>query len=221
MIIDLNKDKVLLTDLLQNGYTDMDIYREEPITFRDKNLMLVVKPVEFMKHDVLLNDMAKLITRYNNIFAQIDELNAYNYDNKDAVKELINKIGLFSTGKYYRNFKKDAFNFVCKWAYTGKVQKVVNLKRSKRQAKKFLSYVEPSTFIHILFLLFVFNFDIVKKNTIEFMKMFQEESGKKGSQRSGMSSQPSKNKAAVMPKYSTRPFNKLTLDLLEKQSEMN
>jgi hypothetical protein len=214
-----NKKRIQLTELLQDNFTDLDIYREKPMTFKNGEIILVIKPVGFIEHDKLLKDMAQLLIRYFEIFNTVDELTAYNYKANEAIKILINKMAIYTATKKYSKFKKDASKFICKWAFISKEKKVIELKHDKRLCKKFLKIIEPSEFIYILFLIFVFNFDIVKKNTIEFLKMFQSEgvmNSKQDIQLTG-----SKDKVVQMPKYSEKPFSKSILKLLEEQSRMN
>lgn len=206
-----------LTELMQNNFTDLDQYRERPFVFRNGKIMLIVKPVSYKEHDWFLQDMATLVMKYNKIFQNIDFLNAYNFTDKDAVNTIIKKVSIFTANKQYSMFKKDAGKFIIRWAFVSKIKKNIIPKHNKRLCKKFINLIEPSEFIYILFLLFVFNFSLVKKNTIEFLKMFQIESIGK----TDMSSTSTSKEAAQMPKYSEKPYSKSTLDLFEQQSRLN
>jgi hypothetical protein len=220
MIINLNKElKIKLTDIMQDNYTDLDLYREKPLYFDNKKYIVAVKAVPFKEHDIFLQEMARLIFEHYEIFISLDFLNSYNYKDAKAVNTLMEKVGIFTAEQRYTHFKKDAFKFMTKWTFVSKKKAVLNFKRNKRLSKKCLKKIEPSEFIYILFLLFVYNFDIVKKNSIEFLKMFrggieiENQTMEKSS--SGIS-----KKVIAMPKFSPKPFSKSTLNLLEEQSKL-
>lgn len=213
------KTQLLLTDLMQSEVTDLDIYREKPFVFNQGKLLLVVKPVSFREHDLFLKDMARLILEFYEIFNTLDFLNSYNYKEEKAVSTLIQKISIFTAEKSYSKFKKRSIEFVTKWAYITRKKKVVKLKHNKGLCKKFLKDAEPSEFIYILFLLFVMNFDIVKKNTIHFMEMFRKDITIESSTQTDTLSPGISTKVVVMPKYSPSPYDASTLNLLEQQSK--
>jgi len=220
MIVSLNKQvKLKLTDIMQEDYTDLDLYREKPIYFDNKKYILIVKPVSFKNHDIFLCEMARLIFANYDIFAALDFLNSYNYKDKNAVNTLIEKIGIFTADKKYTKFKKDALKFIAKWIYISKRKETLTPKHNKRKARKCLDDIEPSEFIYILFLLFVYNFDIVKKNSIEFLKMFRGGIEIEGQKLENSSFGTSK-KVLAIPKYSPKPFSKSTLKLIEEQSKL-
>ena len=69
MIVGLNKQTQLkLTDLMQDSHTDLDLYREKPVVFDNKEMLLIVKPVLFREHDTFLKEMAELIFEHYTIF---------------------------------------------------------------------------------------------------------------------------------------------------------
>ena len=221
MLITLNKQtKLKLTDIMQDNYSDLDLYREKPIFFENDGLILTIKPVPFREHDIFLKEMASLIFEHYEIFQTIDFLNAYNYQDPDSVNKLMQKIGVFTADKKYGIFRKEARKFVIKWAFISKKKATIKPKHSRSKIKKFLESVEPSEFIYMLFLLFVYNFDIVKKNTIEFLKMFRTNIEIESQvQKSDTSSVGTLRKVVAMPKFSQSPFSKSTLNLLEEQSK--
>ena len=222
MLITLNKQNQLkLTDLIQNNYTDLQLYREEPMLFDNGKYVLVVKPVPYREHDIFLKDMANLIYDHYTIFSQMEFLSAFNYRSDEALSEIIKKTGVFTADNKYSLFKKDSMKFVTKWGFISKKKDVLKPVHSKRKIKAFLDDVEPSEFIYIIYLTFVYNFDIVKKNTGEFLKMFKGDITVEESSPliQDMSSTGISKRVVVMPKFSREPFSKSTLNLLEEQSQ--
>jgi len=218
----LNKQTQLkLTDLMQDQITDLDIYREKPFVFDNgQGLLLIVKPVLFKEHDIFLKDMSKIIIENYEIFANLDFLSHENYKEKESVDKLVAKVSIYTANKKYSVFKKRATKFILKWSFVNKKKRIIKYTHNKRLCKQFLNSIEPSEFVYILFLLFVMNFDIVKKNLLELMKMFQKDLIIEFNIQMGTSSLGILEKVVVMPKYSVEPFNKLTLDLLEQQSKI-
>jgi hypothetical protein len=210
-----------LTNLMQDQNTDLDIYREKPFVYDNgRGLLLIVKPLSFLEHDIFLKAMAKLIISYYEIFMNLDFLSNQNYKDKDTINNLTAKVGIFTADKKYRAFKKSAIKFVTKWAYVSKKKNKIDLNHDKKLCKKIIKTMEPSDFIYILFLLFVYNFDIVKKNLLGFMEMFKQDVTLEYNLQTGISSRGILEKVVAMPKYSVEPFNKSTLDLLEQQSKI-
>jgi hypothetical protein len=80
--------------------------------------------------------------------------------------------------------------------------------------------LQADELIYILFLLFVYNFDIVKKNCIEFIGMFQLQEQKKKKKLSDRVQSLMKEKTwEDLPKVcTTKPFSKEQLDLIEAMS---
>lgn len=222
MLITLNrKTQLKLTDLVQDNYTELDLYREKPMLFDDGKRVLIIKPVPFRVHDKFLKEMAEIIFDHYHLFKQIDFLTAFNYKSKTAMNKVMQKVELFTANKTYKKFKKDASKFVEKWTYISKKKEILKPKRNRKKVRKFLEDVEPSEFIYMVYLLFVYNFDIVKKNSIEFLKMFTGGVElEKTIQQSETSSFGTLRKAVVMPKFSEKPYSRSTLNLLEEQSKL-
>ena len=168
----LNKDrKTKLTDLMQDQFQDLSIVRDKPLIFNnERGLLLIIQPVMYVEHDLFLKDMAKIIVKYYEIFESLNFLNTLNYQDKEEVNKLVSNVSIFTANKKYSKFKKDTLKFVSKWAFVSKVKTSIGLKHKPRLCKKYLKTITPSEFIHILFLIFVMNFDIVKKNLIELMR---------------------------------------------------
>lgn len=220
MIVTLNKKTQLkLTDLVQDNYTDIDLYREKPMLFDNGTWILIIRPVPYREHDIFLKEMAALIFEHYEIFHELEFLSAFDYKSDEAMSKVVEKVGIFTANKKYSIFKKDSINFVKKWGYISKKKEYLTPERKPKKIKRFLEDVEPSEMIYILYLIFVFNFDIVKKNTIEFLKMFTGDITLETST-PGTSSDGTSKRVVVMPKFSRKPFSKSTLNLLEKQSQM-
>lgn len=208
---------------MQDQFTDLAILREKPLVFTnsvDNRLVLVVKPVLFKEHDKFLKDMATLIVNHYEIFSTLDFLNHQTYKDQEAITAIIDHVQVFTADIRYTIFKRQATSFIKRWAYVSKKKRTVVLKHNSRLCKRFLNNTEPAEFLHILFLLFVMNFDIVKKNLIELVKIFQTDLTIESSIPTGISSHGISEKVVLMPKYSVRPFNESTLNLLEQQSKM-
>lgn len=222
--------KINLTEMMQGNYTDLDIYRRKPEMFRSGNYAIVIAPVTLEKHDKLLNDIGVLLYRYHPIFENLEFLSHSNYKDQNELSKLIEQMNVFNLTQpyFYSKFKKEAMKFILKWAYVIKIPNhisdnennptKIDLMKSKRICKKVLNKTAPDTFIKILFLIFVYNFDLVKKNTLEFLKMFQRKSQEET--KSDISFSGNKGKVVPMPKYSKKPFNKSALNSLEKQSRL-
>lgn len=217
----LKNKKIKLTELLQDQFPDLSIARDKPLIFEngEKGLLLIIKPVLYMEHDIFLKDMAKLILKHYEIFGTIDFLNSDNYLDKNAMEKIISKISIFEANKKYSLFKKDTVRFLSRWAYVTKKKRMVKFEHNKRLCKKYLKHLDPSEFINILFLTFVRNFDIVKKNLLELMKIMHITIQNSNPQM-GMSSPGMLKEAVVMPKFSQKPYPESTLNLFEQQSKM-
>ena len=214
------KTQLKLTDLMEDNFTDLDIYREKPFVFESNDILLIVKPVLFKEHDRFLKDMSKLIIEHYEIFLNIDFLSNANYRDKGVVDDLVAKFNIYTADAQYTRFKKNARNFILKWAFVSKKRSMIKLQHNKRLCKKFIDFCDPSEFIYILFLLFAYNFSIVKKNLLEFMKMFKLNMTIESNIQMGTSSLGTSEKVVLMPKFSREPFSASTLNLLEQQSKI-
>lgn len=214
--------RIEITKLMQDQFTDMDIIREKPIVFdnSESNILLIVKPVLFKEHDKFLQDMARIIIENYEVFKDINFLSINNYDKEEDISELINKVNIFTASKEYKKFKKQSMKFIEKWAFVSRRKNLIELSHNKNLCKKYIEGTDPSEFIHILFTLFVMNFDIVKKNLMEFLKVFRINLNINSNSQMDISSRGISRKAVVMPNYSPKPFNESTLNLLEQQSKM-
>lgn len=222
-MLDVNK-RTKLTELLQdNLFTDISIIREDPLVFNNsayKNILLVVKPVLFKEYDKFLKDMAEIIVYNYEIFKEVKFLSVTDYKKEETIEDLIQKINLFNVTKEFITFKTQAIKFISRWAFVTKKRKYVKLKHNPRLCKKYIEGTDPSEFIHILFTLFVMNFDVVKKNLIEFLKVFRKNRDIDLTIQTDISSRGTSQKGVVMPKYTPEPFNESTLSLLEQQSKI-
>lgn len=220
MILDNNR-KIKLTDLMQDQFQDLSIVRDKPLIFdNERGLLLIIQPVMYIEHDLFLKDMAKIIVKYYEIFESLNFLNTLNYKDKEEINKLVSKVSIFTANKKYSEFKKDTVKFVSKWSFVSKIKRKVGLKHKPRLCKKYLKTVTPSEFIHILFLIFVMNFDIVKKNLIELMRTIHIKVTTDSNTMMDMSSPGILKKVVVMPKFSPNPLPESTLSLLEQQSKM-
>ncbi len=218
----LNADKrTELTDLMQKNFTDLDIARDEPFKFKSGKWLLIVDSVRLLEHDKFLVDMFRLLMRHKQIFYHIDFLTSYNLKDENEIKRLINQVLVFQANKTYSDFIMDSVKFICRWAKVARIrgESVDNPKKSVRRARKVLLTMKPDTFIYVLFLVFVRNYDIVKKNTLGFLQMFMPEGAT--SSPTETSSSASKREVPRMPKFSATPYPESTLKIFEQQSKMH
>lgn len=217
MVVYLNDNKIKIKEIVQDNYTDFDILKEKPVSFKKGNYYIIAAPVRFIEHDEFLQQMASLMIKYYEIFKQIDLLTAFNYNKPGVMEQVMNSLTIFQASKKYKKFMKDVFKFCVKWCYVAK-EGNNEAKKNKRLAKKIILQFNPSEIIYLLYVLFVFNFDIVKKNTIQFLAMFTGQEMQDSQLQSDISSAGTKDKALKMPPYSENPFQASVLDLLEEQS---
>ena len=217
MIVYLNDNKIKIKELIQDNYSDLDIMKEKPIAFKKGNYYIIAAPVRFIEHDEFLQHMASLMVKYYEIFQQIDLLTSFNYNKPGIMEQVINSLAIFQASKKYKKFMKDVFKFCAKWSCVAK-ESDKEAKRNKRLVKKVIMQFNPSEIIYLLYVLFVFNFDIVKKNTIQFLAMFTGQEIKDEQWHSGTLSAGTSKKVLKMPQYSENPLPRSVLDLLEEQS---
>jgi|GEM_PF-2199526 len=212
------RDHYTLQELLQENYTDLDLYREKPLMFRRGRQFLLVEPVSYGDHPAFLKAMAELVIRYRQIFAEIDFLSSANYNDQSVIKDLTTKVLLFNADKNYRKFMKDVERFIVRWAFFAEEQgNDVRRIKGTRICRRFLADFKADEIIHILFAMFVFNYDIVKKKTLEFFALFADEA----TSAKRKSSSTSRRKAFRLPKFSEQPFSKSVWRSLEKRSRMH
>lgn len=224
-MLDYTKRKQL-TELMQKNFTDLDIERDEPFKYKSKKLLLIVDSVKLLEHSNFLISMFNLIATHKQIFATVDFLTAQTYADKNEIQKAINQVMVFQANKQYGKFIHDSRNFISQWGYIAKIKKTYEdgrlllgpIKRKPRWIKKFLLEVKPDEFLEILFLVFVRNYDIVKKNLLGFLQMFQMEDVMSAK---GTSSTPSRKEEHQMPKFSKSPYPKHVLEEFERQSKMH
>jgi hypothetical protein len=219
----LNADKrTELTDLMQKNFTDLDIARDEPFKFRSGKWLLIVDSVRLLEHDKFLMGMFEIVMANYQILANVDFLTAYNLSDQGVIRKLIDQVQIFKASVGYGKFIKQATKFVCRWASVAKIDGdriVAGPKRNPRWAKAVIKSMEPDVFIHVLFLMFVRNYDIVKKNTLGFLQMFVPELNM--NTQTGTSSSALKKEVPRMPKFSPTPYPASTLKIFEQQSKMH
>lgn len=199
-------------EILQENVNDFDIMREKPITFRAGGQFLVCCPIRYYEHPRFLNDMTMLLVKYSEIFSKAQFLNSKEFRRKTQIERAVATVTLFSHKKYYKNFiRKEIHNFIRKWSFAIKNEKLVKISRWK--AKKFLSAFSVDEILQIFFTIYVFNFDIVKKKTSEFLsQIILPES----QQNTTISNITTKSSAPKIPRYSAKPMRKSDLDSLDQ-----
>lgn len=209
-----------LTDLMQKHFTDLDIERDEPFKFRSGKWLLVLDTVKLLEHHQFLTEMFNLVVKHKQVFFNVDFLTAYNLKEPSEIKRLVNQVMVFQANTLYADFIKDSLRFVSEWGYVCKVsgEEVGKAKRRPWIIRRVLKQMTPDTFIYVLFLTFVRNYDIVKKNTLNFLQLFQPEGT---SLPKGTTSQNSKRQVPQMPKYSPSPYPREILEQFAQQSKMH
>jgi hypothetical protein len=218
--------KAELTDLMQKNFTDLDIARDEPFKFRSGKWLLIVDSVRLLEHDRFLLGMFEIVQKHFQILANVDFLTAYNLSDQNVIRKLIDQVQIFKAAVGYSQFLRQSVKFVCRWASVAKVKGegaemrvVAGPKRNARWARAAIESMAPDEFIYVLFLMFVRNYDIVKKNTLSFLQMFVPELNT--NTQTETSSSASKKEVAPMPKFSPIPYPESTLKIFEQQSKMH
>lgn len=217
MIIYLNDKKVKIKELLQDKYNDLDILKEKPIVFKKGSHCLVVQPIGFLEHDTFLQQMASLMIKYYDIFKQIDLLTAFDYKKPGILEQVMKSVTIFQASKKYKKFLKDAYKFCVRWTLVADENSTI-AKKNKKLSKRIIRELNPAEFIYLLYVVFVFNYDIVKKNTIQFLAMFTGQTNSENPYHSDISLVGTSKKVLKMPQYSENPLPRSVLDLLEEQS---
>jgi hypothetical protein len=200
-------------EILQEHITDFDIMREKPLTFCAGGHYIVCAPVRFYEHGMFIRDLVRSLTRYAEIFQKVEFLTSGNFQEQSAVSRAIGQVTVFSNSRQYQEFiSREVPAFVKRWALTIKGKKLVKI----RNARKLLGPFSADEILQVFFTLFVFNYDIVKKKTFDFLARLQT-----GQLRNTTPSGSGMGKVFVMPKYSEKPYSKQDLELFEKQSTMN
>lgn len=207
-----------ISELLQENYTDLDIIREKPMVFKVGKIYIVIQPVTVGYHRKFLKDMIRILNKYYWIFVDLEFLSSQNLRDENVITDLISKVKIHSSNRKYKKFLKESVKFISKWGYYAKI-KNEKVKRIKGKVK-ILNGFYADEIIHMLFVMFVYNYDLVKKNCLQFLKMFQgRESSAKSTSRLDTSRR--QRERVVMPKFSTKPYSKGTLKIFEKQSKTN
>jgi len=218
MLVYLDDKKIEIKKILQDAVTDLDLLKEKPIAFKKGKYFIIAQPVRVLEHDEFLQQMAMLIIKYYDIFNQIDLLSAFDYKKQGVLEQVVNSLAIFQASKKYHKFIKDAYKFCVKWCYVA-TEKNKYAKRRRFLSKRIIAEFNPAELIYFLYCLFVFNYDIVKKNTIQFLAMFKGIEINGMQSQSDISSRGMNKKAVIMPAYSEKPFNASILALFEEQSK--
>ncbi len=201
-------------EILQEQYTDFDILREKPLVFKAGDQHLVCAPIKWHEHPEFILDLSKMLTRYFAIFKNIEFLSTELMKNEGAVKNLISQVMVFQNTREYKRFvKKDMPSFIIRWAITIENEKFVRI--SKLKARTILEPFHIDELLQVLFTLYCFNYDLVKQNTLDFISRLSV--GGNGQARSTSSASTTATERQ-MPKYSSRPYPKSTLELFARQS---
>ena len=204
-------------EILQENVNDLDIMREKPVTFKAGGEFLVCRPVKYYEHPKFLRDLGTLLLTYKEIFAKIEWLSIEGFKEDPELTKAVAQITIFNTSAEYESFcMKGLPWFITEWCYTIKKDKLIKLK--KRKAKRILENFTVEDMFKVMMTLYVFNYDIVKKNMFNLLGNL---TGEKPKTNTGHSTSYKKKKDVQMPKFSEKPFSKSVLRTLEEQSTMS
>ncbi len=213
-MIKMNESLYNVKEILQEHVTDFDIMREKPLSFTAGGRHIVCLPVRYYEHGQFVRDLSRLLTSYYRIFQKVEFLSAQNCLDTGAVNSAINQITIFDNTVEYRKFiTKEIPAFVRRYCRTIRGEKLVKIHRVKSLIKHF----SADELLQVFFTVFVFNYDIVKKKTFDFLTRLQ--TGRPAN--SIYSGSFTRANTALMPKYSERPFSRSDLQSLEEQSRLN
>lgn len=220
-------------ELLQENWIDFDIMREKPLVFRSGDSHLVVKPLLNRDTPLFLKDLFKILGRYYAFFQEVEFLTAENYKNKSQISQAVNSITFFnSTDGFSDLVRKDIPAFIRRWGFTVKrertfMQKLLGsegnfrfVKISRRKAKRILSDYTTDELLQVFFSIVVFNYDIVKKKTMEFLQMFRNSDSLMNPTTFSTSTGKHGNQFQF-PEYSEKPFSEATWKQLEQLNFQN
>jgi len=205
--------------LLKERCTDFDIMRERPLIFSAGGAHLVCAPVKWKDHPAFIQDLTRTIARYYEIFEKVEFLSSDEFKNAGALERAVSQIALFDGTRQYEQFiKKGLPAFLQKWAFTldKKEQKIVKI--SKRKLSYVLDCFYVDELLEVFFAIFVFNYDVVKKKTFDFLTRLQIVPSQPTT---SLDSFTGTNQESPMPKYSPKQFSKSDLAQLEVLSRLN
>ena len=212
-MIQTNETLYSVHEILQEQVTDFDIVREKPLTFMASGKYLVCAPVRYYNHGRFVQELTRLLTNYYEIFQKVEFVTSANFKNENEMLRAVQQVTLFSASKDYRKFiAKEIPAFIKRWAYTIRGKRIVKIRNAKRLLKGFSS----DELLQVFFAIFVFNYDIVKKKTFDFLSRIRS-----GNLRNPMSLDSSISTVGAMPRYSKKRYSKSDLDLFAKQSKLN
>lgn len=205
--------------LLQERSTDFDIMRERPLIFSAKGRHLVCAPVKWRDHPAFVQDLARLLTRYYEIFQKVEFLSSDEYRESARLQQAIGQVALFDGTRAYRLFVTRGLpRFFRKWAFTldRKEKRIIRIRR--RHLTRILDCFSVDELLEVFFCLFVFNYDIVKKKTFNFLTHLQIAPQ---APTTSLDSFTDTSRESVMPPYSPKRFSRSDLALLAQQSRPN
>jgi len=230
------KTQVDLTELMQENFTDLDLFREKPFVFKSGKCFLVVAPVTVREHDKFLKHMCKMVLKYYEVFQNLEFLSSSDFKDKETVSRIVKEVNLFNADRNYGKFMKSAEDFIARWAFVTTQQKgnvvlayepgnivsalFLGIKRrhNSYRCRMMLRSIMPDEFIYILFLLFVYNFEIVKKNLVHFLEIFKLEAIGKGKSSKHMAMLKTSEILGLIPEFSAKPYSSEQLDTFARLS---
>ncbi len=205
--------------LLQERSTDFDIMRERPLIFSARGKHLVCAPVKWREHPAFVQDLTRTISRYIEIFQKVEFLSSDEFKNSGAIDGALKQIAVFDgTRQYDRFIRKGLPDFLRKWAFTLDRKEKKLIKLSRRSLNNILDCFSVDELLEVFFAIFVFNYDVVKKKTFDFLTRLQIVPSQPTT---SLDSFTGTRPESPMPKYSPKQFSKSDLESLAQQSLLN
>ena len=210
-------------ELLTERWIDFDIMREKPLIFKNGKNILAVMPLTHGDSPRFLKELAAIIIKYYKFFQGISFLNSFDYSSKAKINKILSKLSIYNSTKEYEQFISKAVpDFIKEWGFFVKGGKYYRIK-TRFFTSRFIKNLTADELIQMFFSIIVFNYDIVKKKTLDFMKKMEiispEEMKMKVSRSSSSTGRPTN--LYQLPTYSEKPFSKESLKVIEQQSSQN
>lgn len=213
------------TELLENGFTELECRRRKPVVFTVDGLHIVCMPLTYKDSPAFIKQLSKLLVRNYEIFKTIewpDSLDEWGAVMPDMVKS----IRIYSATKVYKNFILDDIpKFIEKWAHTiqkkGETLTYVRFDTRKRRKRlrKAMSTLEPDVMLEMFFWLYVFNFLYPQFKTADFLTALGTTTApSRGIDQAPYSNSTTENICEMMPEYSPQPFSAEELTRLRQAS---
>ena len=220
-------------EVLDEQVTDLTIMREKPLTFKVGGSYLIIAPIMYYEHPAFIRDISNMLLKYKEIFTKVEFLTTITYTDPNAIQDAINQITIMNITRNYKHFiTKGVPRFIRKWGKTIDKKAIKEYEKDPLayvefipieygQTKKILQHLQVDELLHILLMLWVFNYDIVKKKFLSFIQLLKLDTENIQKYTKQMKTLNKEREPVVMPKFSMEPFSENTWKIFEEQSRMN